>query len=155
MELLSPKIETVTNEAAVYVFSSFFVFFGMIFLAVGLILVYFRRKKIKSCLEKTMAELTEYRAVRRRDSDGHYGTRYHAVYEYYVNGMKYSRMSRYGLTKAKQDAGGEVLLHYSKENPELFFVEEDLRISKLLSNIFLGVGFGVFVLLIVLLLIFW
>lgn len=53
------------------------------------------------------------------------------------------------------EAGAKVLLHYSKENPELFFVEEDLRISKLLSNIFFGVGFGVFVLLIVLLLIFW
>lgn len=146
MELLSPKIEIVTNKEAAHFFLLFFAFLGIIFLTVALILVHVRRKKVKKCLEKTMAKLIEYRLVRHGSTSQHYSAFYHAVYEYYVNGMKCSQMSRYGLRKLKQDVGKEVLLHYNAENPELFFVEEDMRISKILSTVFLTVGVGIFIL---------
>lgn len=109
---------------------------GIVFLSVAIVLSHIRRRKIKLCLEKTMAKLTEYSIQRTRSASGHYSTFYHPVYAYYVKGVKYYEMSSYGLRRMKQDVGRDVLLYYNSENPNMFFVEEDLRISKILSIIF-------------------
>lgn len=120
-----------SNQQIMLLIGGFFLFMGVIFSLVPILMNKSRKKKALKCDRETTATVVEY--VYYRSDTGH---TYAPVYSYWANGKEYRKTSSYSSSMQKFSVGDQVVLRYNSENPDMIFVAGEQYIIKFLSVIF-------------------
>lgn len=129
-----------TDRMAFLIASLTFLFVGLVFILVPFFMVRYRKKKAEKCDGLTTATVVEYICYRGND-----GNTYAPVYSYLVNGTEYRKTSFYSFSGRKHAIGDKLELRYNSEKPDMFYVEDEQFVVKLVSVILCVVGIGMII----------
>lgn len=125
-----------------FIFLCIFVFLGVVFLALGLLLRTIRQRKIALCTRKTVA------VVKENISRVHYrhgeAARFYwyPVIRYWAEGREIEKTMSFGQAGSpRYPVGAEVTVFYQPEDPKNCYIEND-NTTGLVSAVFLCVGLG-------------
>lgn len=126
---------------------------GTIFMVFGIVLKNRATKALKICTEKTPGTVvnlvaTNYEHIGIGEVRMEYWT---PVYEYYVEGEKYIKLSNVGRDKDSIKIGEEVTLYYNPNNPKEIFIPRE-NISKI-ASIFQKISVGLAIVIVILLIV--
>lgn len=111
--------------------------FGLIFIAIGLFKEYLMKNgnaKSKVKVDGNISSIEEKKVV----ENGNEIVKYFPTYSFNVGKKKISRSSEKGYYKCQVSIGDEVIIYYNENDPEKFYVEDEL--NKQISRIFTYAG---------------
>ena len=119
-----------------YASASIFIF-GLIFIAIGSIKEYLMKNgnvKSKVKTSGTISSIEEKKVI----ENGNEIVKYFPTYSFSVGKKKISKPSEKGYYKCQVSTGEEVIIYYNENDPEKFYVEDEL--NKQISRIFTYAG---------------
>lgn len=121
------------------IFLSLLVFWGLIFLFIGIGISSNMKKKTKQCTVITSATVLRNLQEKYRDIDHNTTYTFHPVLEYFVNEGRIEAKYTIGTAKVKYIEGQKVNILYNPNKPTMFYIEGD-KSQNLIGKIFKIVG---------------
>lgn len=123
----------------VLIFSSVWLFIGIIFFIIGIAMLKNRKRKEINCTSKTYGKVKDIVRRTSRDGDGSSSSSWHPVFEYEIGELKFIKESSFGSSQSKYAIGQTVEIYFNPEDYHEFYVAEE-KIQKILGKVFTIVG---------------
>ena len=111
-------------------------FFGIIFICIGIIIIFHRFLLRKVYSLKTFGYI--YAIQEELDIDNY---KYYSIYvTYSIEGIEYKHKSTTGRYRNKFFLGQETLVYYNPKNPVLCYLKMDIRSDGMIAFFFIALG---------------
>ena len=112
---------------------------GIIFIVIGVFILYRDNSLKKRCTEKTVAVVVGYVEKEEYDEDNYSRTNYYPVIQYNVDGRTIKSESNSGGSYEKYDTGSSIDILYNPNNIDEYIIVND-NTSKILAILFIIAG---------------